>query len=213
MFELLRGRAGRAPRVGPPWWLPALLLAGCVTPPDPASAPPPAAPAASAPASVASAASAAEGLPQPDAEATLSLLLAYHQTLRGLGPAELARELAELNGREASAELSLRKAMVLGLSRNPADLALVQLHLDSAAAAAPDARLRQFARVLGTHVAEQRRLADSLDRLGRQLKDSQRRNEQMAEQLEALKAIEQKLPATPGLPPAATGGGSAPPAR
>ena len=57
----------------------------------------------------------------------------------------------------------------------------------------------QLTAAIAARVAEQRRLQDSVDKLTQQLRDSQRRGDQLSEKLEALKAIEQTLPAKPGV--------------
>lgn len=69
-----------------------------------------------------------------------------------------------------------------------------------AAASAPPPRaeaLQPLATLIALRLAEQRRLQDGLDKAAQQLRDSQRRNEQLNEKLEALKAIEQTLPVKP----------------
>ena len=63
----------------------------------------------------------------------------------------------------------------------------VQAGGDEAAAWAP------WARLLAGRAAEQRRLEEQFDRLAQQLRDSQRRIDQLSEKLEALKAIERSL--------------------
>lgn len=131
----------------------------------------------------------------------LQSLLIYHQELRALGPAELAREWTGLGAQPRSLALAIRKAMLLGQGRGPAEWAQAQAQLDAALAGAPPGDpLRPLATLMVTRLADQRRLGEANDRLGQQLRDSQRRNEQLAEKLEALKAIEQRLPVAPGAP-------------
>jgi ABC-type transporter Mla subunit MlaD len=91
----------------------------------------------------------------------------------------------------------LRKALALSQGRNTADLAQAASQLDAAAASTePQIEpLKPLAVLLATRLAEQRRLQDGIDKLNQQLRESQRRNEQLNEKLEALKAIEQTLPA------------------
>jgi len=129
----------------------------------------------------------------------LQSLLIYHQELRALGPAELAREWAGLGALPRSLAGAIRKAMVLGQGRSGGDWLQAQAQLDSALATAPPGdALRPLALLLAARLAEQRRLGEANDRLGQQLRDSQRRNDQLSEKLEALKAIEQRLPAAAG---------------
>ena len=96
----------------------------------------------------------------------------------------------------------LRKALALSQGRSSAELAQAGAQLELVANATdPSAEpLKPLAVLIAARLAEQRRLQDSVDRLGQQLRDSQRRNEQLNEKLEALKAIEQTLPAKTGTP-------------
>lgn len=162
-----------------------------LTPPAPVPEPAPAARPEPAPAPAAT-----PPPPAPDASELLDLL-AYHQRLRSLGAAELTRELSELASQPGGPANSIRRAMLLSLGREGSELALAQQQLERAEIDGhnSDPLLRPLARLLSAQLAEQRRLSDSLARLGQQLKDSQRRNEQLSQTLEALKAIEQKLPA------------------
>lgn len=96
----------------------------------------------------------------------------------------------------------LRKALALSQGRSSADLAQAAAQLEQAAnAPEPQAEpLKPLAALLAARLAEQRRLQDGVDKLTQQLRDTQRRNEQLNEKLEALKAIEQTLPGKPGAP-------------
>lgn len=179
------------------------LLSACATPPPPPTEPPP-----PLPPTVAS-------TPEPVADVPITpsgveILLAYHQNLRALNPAEIARELTNLNSQAKTPMLAMRKAMALSMSRATNDLALAQIHLDSVLSGTDqDAEaLKPLARLLGTQWSEQRRLSDSLDRLGSQARDNQRKTDQLNEKLEALKAIERTLPASPAAPGPATGASS-----
>ena len=196
----------RHPRALPLLMLMPWLLAACGTlspHTEPCVVPAPAP--ATAPASV-------PGTAVAEPWPALADLLHYHQGLRAFNASELSKEMMLLSAQPKDAALSIRKAMVLSLlPRNGGnDLALAQLHLDAAVAATdPQAdALRPLARLLAAQMAEQRRLNEHLDRLGQQVKDSQRRNEQLAEKLEALKTIERTLPAasTPLAPAPGTAG-------
>ncbi len=105
-----------------------------------------------------------------------------------------APEVQALQGVLATGE-ELRKALSLG--RSAAELAQAAAQVEAVAASAdPQAEpLKPLAVQLSLRLAEQRRLQDSVDRLTQQLRDSQRRNDQLNEKLEALKVIEQTLPA------------------
>ena len=179
------------------------LLGACATAPRPPTEPPPPVPATVA----------GEPAPAADVPITpsgLEILLAYHQNLRALNPAEIARELNNLNSQAKTPMLAMRKAMALSMSRTANDLSLAQIHLDSVLSSTDqDAEaLKPLARLLGTQWSEQRRLSDSLDRLGTQARDNQRKTDQLNEKLEALKAIERTLPASPAAPGPATGASS-----
>ncbi|MFT7774107.1 hypothetical protein [Roseateles sp.] len=90
----------------------------------------------------------------------------------------------------------LRKALAMSQGRGGAELAQATAQLELAAnATEPQAEpLKPLATLLAARLAEQRRLQDNVDKLTQQLRDSQRRNEQLNEKLEALKVIEQTLP-------------------
>lgn len=113
-----------------------------------------------------------------------------------------APEAAELRAVLATAE-DLRKALMLSQGRNGAELAQAAAQLDAIAATAEPQTdpVTALAVLLSARVADQRRQQDAIDKLTAQLRDAQRRNEQLNEKLEALKAIEQSLPGKPGRAP------------
>lgn len=179
-----------------------LSLAACTTAP-PAPPPPPA-----PPEPVACVPDPVDALPV--SPAPLEVLLAYHQNLKALSPAELSRELNNLNTQPRTPVGSMRKAMVLSIGRNANDLALAQIHLDTVLSSTDEEAeaLKPLARMLGTQWTEQRRLADALDKLGTQARDNQRKTDQLTEKLEALKTIERTLPASPATAAPAAGASS-----
>lgn len=138
------------------------------------------------------------------ASGAIDALLAYHQWLRELTPAELAKEQAVLHAQPKTVQSALKKSMLLALNRNNDDLARAQALIDGVLKSPePDALgLRPLAQMLAVHYAEMRRLGDQLDKASQQAKDNQRRSEQLNDKLEALKAIERTLPAplTKGAP-------------
>jgi hypothetical protein len=146
-------------------------------------------------------------LPPPPAPAQLTLmvapqdevspLLAYHQSLRRMTQGELLKELSGLSLQQKTPKIQLQSAMVLSLTRGGGDLARAQAQFDIVATAPePEAQgLRQLAQLLSAQCADLRRALDEGDRLRTQLKDNQRKNEQLNETLEALKEIERGLPA------------------
>lgn len=134
-------------------------------------------------------------------ELALVLLLAGCQTPPAAPPPPVPacpepppppQEVDELKAVLGQAE-DLRKALALG--KGGAELAQAAAQVDAVAADARAEPLKQLAFQLSARLAEQRRLQDSIDRLTQQLRDSQRRGDQLNEKLEALKAIEQTLPA------------------
>ena len=135
-------------------------------------------------------------------------------TLR-MGPSELAREISRLSEvEEAAAENPLLLATALAQTRQPVDtahaLGLVQRVLASAAPASQ--ALHPLARLLESRLLQQRRLEDQLERQAQQLRDAQRRNDQLSERLEAVRAIERSLTTRPPVsaPPPPTPARAAP---
>jgi hypothetical protein len=169
----------------------AMLLAACAAqqPPPPAHVLPSPPPVKPVPLSVAPVA-------PPD---EVSPLLAYHQSLRRMTQGELLKELSGLTLQQRTPKLMLQSGMILMLTRGSGDLARAQAQFDSVATASePEAQgLKSFAQLLSTHCAEARRLAEHADKLQAQLKENQRKTDQLNETLEALKAIERGLPVRP----------------
>lgn len=216
--------AGQQALNSPAWILPlaaALVLTGCnATSPKAAAAaagaPAPvvavAAPAPDAPESLPAGEAAAAGTTQA-AEPVLQVLAQADRTLR-MPAAELAREIARLGEAEdATAETPLLLAVALAQTRQPVDtaraLGLVQRVMGNTAAAAQP--LHPLARLMEARLLQQRRLEDQLERQAQQLRDAQRRNDQLNERLEAVRAIERSLTTRPApLPatPASTPGSS-----
>jgi hypothetical protein len=132
-------------------------------------------------------------------------LLAYHQSLRKMTQGELIKEISGLSLQQKSAKNLLQSGMALMLTRSPGDLARAQAQFDAVAGAneAEAAPLKSLAQLLSSYCAEQRRLADHADKLNAQLKEGQRKNEQLNDMLEALKAIERGLPVRPSSGPSA----------
>jgi hypothetical protein len=179
----------------------ALLLAGCAQPvPPPAPA---VAPAAAPPPPPVVIVEPGPPLPPPPEDLAARRLLAWHERLRTLPAADLAREQARLQNPAGPAEV-LELALLLGQVRAPGDLQRALALLD------PLVRdngspLTPLARLLQSRLAEQRRLEELAERQAQQIRDQQRRIEQLGQQIEQLRAIERSL----GSRPAA----SAPPPR
>ena len=206
----------------------ALLLAGCHAT-APRAAPPMAAPAPAATAEPAAQGTAAAATaepaaaptpdaarppaaPPPQAGTAVEQVLAYSDRVLRLPPAELAREVARLGEAEdAAPDTPLLLATALAQTRQPVDtaraLGLVQRVLGNSTA--PAQALHPLARLMEARLLQQRRLEDQLERQTQQLRDAQRRNDQLNERLEAVRAIERSLTtrpaALPATPPAPAG--------
>ena len=219
---LLAGCAGwdRAPTAGaadpvpavPAAPVPAVVAPLAVTPSDPVAATSPAgggsavspAPQSAPPVSPAPA-------PRPTAasdgsEAMLELLRDAYQ-FRLLNGPQLAVEIDRMERIERirlDAQQRLRWALALSQTLQVQDtqkaLGLVQEVLES-----PDVQsvaLRPLAHLLGQMLREQRRLDAQNERLSQQLRDNQRRVEQLNDRLEAMRAIERSLNRPAPLPAA-----------
>ncbi len=126
-------------------------------------------------------------------------LLAYHQSLRRMTQGELLKELSGITLQQRTPKITLQTGLILMLTRGGGDLARAQSIFDSVASSTePEAEgLKPLAQLLSSHCAEARRLSDTADRLAVQLRETQRKSDQLSETLEALKAIERGLPVRP----------------
>lgn len=142
---------------------------------------------------------------QPAQPGPLNAVLAHADRIRALPTAELTAEIARLNDTAAALgpnpTLQMQQAIALAQTRNPADLAralaLMQRVVNDPS---PEARpLQPLARLLAARYQEQRRVEDERDRQGPQLRDAQKRIEQLNDRLEAVRAIERSFgrPARP----------------
>ncbi|MGV8897720.1 MAG: hypothetical protein ACOH2B_00545 [Burkholderiaceae bacterium] len=172
------------------------LLASCTTVPAPVAVEEPVAVIVSQPAPSLSSVS--------STPREIGSLLAYHHWLRRLTPAELVRELADLQTQPKNAQFALKKSMLLTLRHNDDDLIRAQNLTDGVIKSAePDALIvKPLARIFAANYTEMRRLSDQTDKLNQQYKESQQRVQQLQQTLDALKAIERTLPAptTKGTP-------------
>jgi len=125
-----------------------------------------------------------------------AILLRYLQAVQRMPAAEVARERALLAASAPSPSAQARLAVLLVHSRGAPDLpralALLDGVLKSREAAA--ASLQPLARVLSTNYQERLKLQTQNDKLSQQLNDSQQRNAELQEKLDALAAIERSLP-------------------
>ncbi|MEJ8846725.1 hypothetical protein [Variovorax rhizosphaerae] len=177
-----------------------LLLAGCTLPPvlKPAVPAPPSPPPMPrvTPVEVDPAAPAARLSPPPaDAPAPSAVVLAYADRIRPLGGNELGNEIARLGDPADSPQGQMQLAIALAQTRNPPDLAravaLMQRVIGNPSVEAQP--LQPLARALVQRYNEQRRVEEDRDRQVQQVKESQRRIDQLTDRMEALRAIERSF--------------------
>lgn len=139
-------------------------------------------------------------------EATAGLLR-YADRVRALTPAELTMEIASLGEPGNQPARLLQLAIALMQSNQPVETArALGLAQRAAASTAPDATpYRPLARLIANRLLEQRKLEEAVERQTQQLREQQRRIDQLNERLEAMRAIERSLnnraPATTPRPP------------
>lgn len=171
-----------------------LVLAGCaqLPPPEPTEPAPPAV-AVSTPVAVCEPTAVTPSRDERDLAGRE--LLRWQEELRAAGGEPLATRIARLSAAPATPPHSVELGLVLLHTRNPGDAARAQTLLDGVArAGTPEAApWADWARLLAGRAAEQRRLEEQADRQNLQLRENQRRIEQLSEKLEALKAIERSL--------------------
>ena len=188
-----------------------LLLAACTTQPKPppeadALPPPPAAPRV-----VPVEAEPKAPATQPASLFTLitqgpvAAMLAYADKVRPLGGAELNAEITRAGDPGDSPAAQMQLALLLAQTRVPADLVralgLLQRVMSNPS---PEAQpLQPLARALAARYVEQRRVEDDRDKQAQQVRESQRRIDQLNDRIEALRAIERSF-ARPNNVPAPT---------
>ncbi|NMF98130.1 permease [Aromatoleum toluolicum] len=135
--------------------------------------------------------------------------LAYHETIRGMNTAELARERSALSGAGNAPLVQMKQVMLLSHPQGNNNLQRAQSLLEAInGSEKPDAvALQPLARLLAEQLQERVRLENTADRLtqqlertGQQLKDAQKQSDQLQEKLDALTEIERTLPARPSTP-------------
>ena len=141
---------------------------------------------------------------EPDTEAQV---LAYSEKVRMLAPGDLALEITRQTEAGEVPQAQVQLAIALLQTHLPADtarsLGLLQKVLATETPAAK--ALHPLTRLLAARAFDQRRLEEQIERQNQQLRDTQRRIDQLNERLEAMRAIERSLTAP-------RPGGSAPPA-
>ena len=131
-------------------------------------------------------------------------LLSYHHAVRQMNPAEISKTLAGLNRPNPTARVLVQKAMLLANLHGSGDLQRAQTLLEQVLSStkADAERLKPLAGLLNSTYGEWRRLDDNADKLAQQVRDEQRRTEQLNDKLEALKNIERSLQTRPQAPAA-----------
>lgn len=148
----------------------------------------------------------AETPPVPD---VITALLSYADRLHALSPTDLAAEIVVQGDPGNVALRQMQLALALMHLRQPADTArslglLQRVITHTGPESLP---LKPLARLLANRLMDQRRLEDATERQAQQLRDSQRRIDQLNERLEAMRAIERSLTTRP---PAAAPNGARP---
>ena len=150
----------------------------------------------------------------PAAVGPLAAMLTYAERLRTLSPADIRAEINRLGDPGDSPATQMQLALALAQTRVPADLAraLGLMQRVGSNTSSEAQTLQPLARTLAARYLEQRRVEDDRDRQAQQVRDSQRRIEQLNDRLEALRAIERSVTRsnTPA-PAAAPASGARPP--
>lgn len=184
----------------------AALAAACTTPPQPVSPAPvihiPMCEALPAPVTVCEPPKVAITTPDP-VDTVNRRMLAYAEQVRQMQNPELSRELSRIGDPQATPQATLQAALVMAQTRNTAELVRALSVLDPLVkSSAPEASPYQpFARFLQWRYQEQRRVDETLERQGNQLRENQKNLQALNEKLEALKAIERSLNKRPAAPP------------
>lgn len=135
-------------------------------------------------------------------------LQTYGERVREFGPAEIAREQVRLAEAPDDPAGRLQLVLLLAQSRQNGDMQRALQALDPLTRPTAALPWRALAKLLQDRLVEQRRLEEQNDRLNQQLREQQRRNDQLGTQLEALRAIERSINGRPPAPaaPAPTSG-------
>ncbi|MFT4266957.1 MAG: hypothetical protein QM586_07025, partial [Xenophilus sp.] len=140
----------------------------------------------------------------PPLPGPVGAMLAYADRVRGLSGSELPAEITRL-GEPADPAAQMQLALALAQTRSPPDLARAAGLMQRVAGnTSPDGQaLAPLARLLAARYLEQRRVEDDRDRQAQQLKEAQRRIDQLNDRIEALRAIERSFarPHAPASPP------------
>ncbi|WP_427913808.1 hypothetical protein ACPWT1_02290 [Ramlibacter sp. MMS24-I3-19] len=174
-----------------------VVAAGCASPELPAP-PPPVVASIPAPAPAPEPAP-APGAREPSAPAPVVQALVHADRVRGMPQPDLGNEVARLASTPATPLVQVQLALTLMQTRSAVDnLRASQLLQRVLSQDAADARaLHPLCRQLLAQLAEQKRLEDLNERQSQQLREAQRRADQLADRLDALRAIERARPRMP----------------
>jgi hypothetical protein len=138
--------------------------------------------------------------PAPQPPSASETLLRYQQSLLAMSRDELQREANSFATQPDSPHAMLQKSMALALLRGAGDLARAQ-QLSETVLRSNDERagpLKPLAQMLAANQGELRRQGEQTDKLAQQVREQQRRIDQLDHMLEGLKAIERNLSVRPG---------------
>lgn len=121
--------------------------------------------------------------------------LAYADKVRSLGAPELASEINRLSEPGEVPLSQMQLGLALAQTRQSADLARAQGLMQRIAAGTTSEaqQLAPLARTLGARYGEQRKVEEDREKQAQQLRDSQKRIDQLTDRLEALRAIERSF--------------------
>ena len=123
-------------------------------------------------------------------------LLSYYRNSHQLSETELLRTFFALNAMPQNSYSDMQRAIILGCLRGPTDLLKAMALLDGILKSddPQTQHLQPMATLLYANYSEWHRLDEALDKQAQQLRDTQKRVDQLNQKLDDLKAIEQQLP-------------------
>lgn len=132
--------------------------------------------------------------------------LAFQRHLATLDALETARTRGLLAAQPGNPDARIRLALLLAQTKgNNGDLGRAQSVLESLLKSTDEAAgaLHPLARLLAEQLAERQRLENQLERQGAQLRESQRKVQELQEKIDRLAEIERSLPSAtrPGVRP------------
>lgn len=139
----------------------------------------------------------------PRAPGATTQMLAWADRTRALPSTELSLEITRLLDIPDSQRVpanDLQLAIALGQTHLASDLPRAQAAVQKLLTnQTEEARaLHPLARLVAARLAEQKRVEEQLDKQNQQLRDQQRRIDQLNDRLEAMRAIERSLTTRPG---------------